>query len=81
MKKHILYEHPTAWGRWTSVNQTLVVNDRHQEKSKQRIVVGYGIIINHFGNTIPYKKDDAGQFMEDLLFVVTTYMSIFIVEN
>jgi hypothetical protein len=31
------------------------------EKSKKRSIIGYGAIINHFGNGNPYKKDDAQQ--------------------
>jgi len=46
--------------------------------------VGYGAIIKHFGNIVPYKKKDARQnaFMEDLLmFVAKGYMVIFVVES
>jgi hypothetical protein len=53
-------------------------------KSKNRFVVGYGVIIYHFGLANPYKKDDAQQlrFKEDfLLFVAKTYMPISIVES
>jgi hypothetical protein len=70
MKKHILSTHLVAWGRWTNVNMILVAKDRCWEKSKQRTVVGYWAIANHFGSTTPYRKNDVGgkQFMEDLLF-------------
>ncbi len=60
MKKNILFEHLVAWGRWTNVNLTLAAKDRHQEKFKQRIVVGYGAITDHFGSTTPYRKNDVG---------------------
>jgi hypothetical protein len=30
-------------------------------KNPKKNVVGYGAIINHFGSTNPYKKDDAQQ--------------------
>ncbi len=57
------------------------LEELHKEKSKNRFVIGYGAIIDHFGNGNPYKKDDA-QFMEDLLlFVAKAYMLISIVEN
>jgi hypothetical protein len=70
-KKHILSKHLVAWGRWTNVNIILVAKDWRREKFKQRTIVGYGVITNHFGNTTPYRKSDVGwkQFMEDLLFV------------
>jgi len=56
----------------------------HQDKFEKRHVIGYGAIIDHFGNGNHYKKDDAQQqkFMEDLLlFVVKGYMLISIVES
>jgi hypothetical protein len=80
MKKHILFEHPVAWCRWTNANLTLATKDQRKKKSKKRYFVGYGAIINHFGST----KDDVKQkqFMENLLlFVAKMYMPIFIVEN
>jgi hypothetical protein len=61
MRKNIFSKHPIAWGRLISANVTLIAKDQHQEKSKQRIFVGYGAIINHFGNITPYMKDDVGQ--------------------
>jgi hypothetical protein len=35
------------------------LKELHWEKSKNRFTIGYGAIINHFGNGNPYKKDDA----------------------
>jgi hypothetical protein len=85
MKKYVTFEHGDAWARWKSVNLNLVVkDDQCREKSKHRFVVGYGAITNHFGSTIPYKKEDLGQkkFMEDLLlFIAKSYTPIFVVEN
>jgi len=83
MRKIFFSKHPIAWGRWTIANLTFIMKDQHLEKSKQRIVVGYGAITDHFKSTILYKKDDAGQkqFMKDLLFVAKMYMPISIVEN
>jgi len=85
MKKHVTYEHGDAWARWKSVNLNLVVkDDQGREKSKHRLVVGYGAITYHFGNIIPYKMEDLGQkkFMEDLfLFVAKGYIPIYVVEN
>ncbi len=79
------FEHGNAWARWKNVNLNLATkDDRCREKSKHRFIVGYGVIIDHFGRTIPYQKEDLGQknFMEDLLlFVAKGHMLIFIVEN
>lgn len=52
-------------------------------KNPKKNVVGYGAIINHFGSTNPYKKDDAQQlkFKEELLFVAKAYMPISIMES
>jgi len=33
----------------------------HQDKFEKRHVIGYGAIIDHFGNGNRYKKDDAQQ--------------------
>jgi len=46
-------------------------------------MIGYGAIINHFGNGNPYKKDNAPKqkIMEDMLFVAKAYKPIFIVKN
>jgi hypothetical protein len=85
MKKHVTFEHGDAWASWKNVNLNLVIeDDQCQEKSKQRSIVGYGVITYHFGRTTSYKKEDLGQknFMEDLpLFVAKGYMPIFVVEN
>jgi hypothetical protein len=55
----------------------------HWDKFEKRYVIGYGAIIDHFGNGNLYKKDDAQQqkFIENLLFVIKDYMPIFIVES
>jgi hypothetical protein len=58
MKKHILGEHPT-WCRWKNANVLFDLEELHKEKSKNKFVIGYGAIIDHFGNGNPYKKDDA----------------------
>jgi hypothetical protein len=84
MKKHISFEHPVVWCRWINVNLTLATKYQCKKKSNKRTIVGYGAIINHFGSTTPYKKNDVGQkqFMENLLlFVAKMYMPISIVEN
>jgi len=84
MKKHIFYEHLTAWQCWKSANFPVVATDNYQEKGKERCVVGYGAITKHFGSVNPYKKDDLQQkkFMGDLLFFVTKgYMFISVVES
>jgi hypothetical protein len=61
MNKHISYDHPVAWGRWTNVNLIFATKDQCQKKSKKRTIVRYWAIINHFGNTTPYWKDNVGQ--------------------
>jgi hypothetical protein len=84
MKKHISFEHPVVWCRWTNVNLTLATKYQHTKKSKKRTIVRYGAIINHFGSTTPYRKDNVGQkqSMENLLlFVAKMYMPISTVEN
>jgi hypothetical protein len=84
MKKHVTFEDGDAWARWKNVNLNLAAeNDQCREKFKHRSIVGYGAIINYFGNTTPY-KEDLGQkkFMENLLmFVTKCYMPNSIVEN
>jgi hypothetical protein len=83
MKKHILSKHPAILHKWNSANLSLATKDQDWEKVRQKIIVGYGAIIDHFGSTTPYRKDDVGQkqFMEDLLFVAKTYMHVSIMEN
>jgi hypothetical protein len=84
MKKHILGEHLVAWRKWKSANVAFDLKELHWEKSKQRFVIGYGAITDHFGNGNPYKKDDAQQqkIMEDLLlFVAKAYMPISVEKN
>ncbi len=79
MKEHILGEHPIIWCRWKNVNMVFNLKELHWEKSKKRSIIGYGAIIDHFGNGYPYKKDDAQKqkFMEDLLlFAPKAYMPI-----
>jgi hypothetical protein len=46
----------------------LNLEETHQKKSKKIFVIGYGAIIEHFGNANPYKKNDAQQqkFTKDL---------------
>jgi hypothetical protein len=70
MKKHIVFKHPTVWRCWKNANLTFVAKDNYQKKGKQRCVVGYRAIMEHFGSVNPYKKDDLQQkkFMEDVLF-------------
>jgi hypothetical protein len=58
MKEHVTFEHGDAWARWKNVNLNLATkDDRCQEKSKHRSIVGYGAIIDLFGRTTPYKKE------------------------
>jgi hypothetical protein len=56
MKKHILFEHPIAWCKWTNANLTFATKDQRKKKSEKRTIVGYGAIINHFGSTTPLGK-------------------------
>jgi hypothetical protein len=83
MKNHILVEHPIAWCKSKSANVAFDIEKLHWKKSKKRFAISYGAITKHFGNANPYQKDDPQQqkFMEDLLFVAKTYMSISIVES
>jgi hypothetical protein len=60
MKKHILGKH-LAWRRWKNVNVAFDLEKLHKEKFKNRFVICYGAITDHFGNGNPYKKDDAQQ--------------------
>lgn len=80
MKKHILSKHLAAWRCWKSVNLTFIVEDNYQEKGKQRCVVGYGAITEHFGSVNLYKNDDLQQkkIMEDLLFLLLKVICLFL---
>jgi hypothetical protein len=60
MKKHILCKH-RIWHRWKNVDVVFDLEELHKEKSKKRFVIGYGVITYYFGNSNPYKKDDAHQ--------------------
>jgi hypothetical protein len=57
IKGHILGEHPIVWCRWENVNVAFNLEKLHWEKSKKRFIIGYGAILNHFGNGNLYKKD------------------------
>ncbi len=57
--KHILGEHLTVWCRWKNANVAFDSQELHWDKSKKRSVIGYGAIIDHFGNGNPYEKNDA----------------------
>ncbi len=59
MKKYILGEHLVAWCKWKNVNVAFDLEELHHEKSKKKFAIGYGAIINHFGNEDSYKKDNA----------------------
>jgi len=56
IKEHILGEHPIVWCRWESANVAFNLEELHWEKSKKKSIIGYGAIINKFGNGNPYER-------------------------
>jgi hypothetical protein len=76
MKKYILTKYIAICHRRKTTNITLVTKEQQWEMSKEKSIVDYGVITNHFGSTIRYKEVDAQQlrFFLNLLFVAKVYM-------
>jgi hypothetical protein len=71
MKKYILTKYLAIWHRWKTTNLALATKEQQWEISKEKSIVDYGVITNHFGSTKHYKEIDAQQlrFKKNLLFV------------